>query len=345
MNGTKLAGAAFLCTALLLTGCTKNDEVMNNGAAAETADGETGIEQALLETAPFTGVPGESYPMRPILATVNNHPLARPQSGLSKADIIYEVLAEGNITRLLALYQSGLPDEIGPIRSARDYFIDIAAGLDAFYIAHGYSPDAREMLADHAVDSVNGMQYDGTYFERSRDRKAPHNSYISKAHIEDAMTDLHIEETIRKVPHLSFHPDAESAKLGELATTVVVGSADPNFTSTYAFDADKRVYTREVNGILTVDKADETHVTPANVLVVEAPYETIDSEGRQSLDLSKGGRAVLFQNGIALDTEWKMIDGIITPVENGVPAKFVPGQTWVHIVPEQSIGQSVTYTP
>ncbi len=345
MNGTKLAGAAFLCTALLLTGCTHDDENDDVAVDTEQTAEETQSEQPQLENAPFTGVAGESYPMRPILATVNNHPLARPQSGLSKADIVYEVLAEGNITRLLALYQSGLPEEIGPIRSARDYFIDIAAGLDAFYIAHGYSPDAREMLADHVVDSVNGMQYDGTYFERSRDRKAPHNSYISKAHIEEAMADLHIEDTIRNVPQLSFYPDAESAKLGDLATTVVVGATDPNYTSTYVFDADKRTYTREVNGILTVDKADETHVTPANVLVIEAPYETIDHEGRQSLDLSEGGRAVLFQNGIALNTEWKMVDGIITPIQNGVPAKLVPGQTWVHIVPIQSIGQSVTYTP
>ncbi|WP_052461711.1 DUF3048 domain-containing protein [Sporosarcina koreensis] len=347
MNVTKLAAAALVSTALLLTGCTQKNE----SEAAAPKDGQDvgakteQAEQAVLAAAPFTGMEGEAFPMRPILATINNHPLARPQSGLSKADIVYEVLAEGNITRFLALYQSGLPDEIGPIRSARDYFIDIAEGLDAFYIAHGYSPDARDLLAQNTVDAINGMQYDGTYFERSRERKAPHNSYISKAHIEEAMADLQIDGTIRKEPHLSFHPDAESAKLGEIAATVVVGQKDPNFTSTYTFDPEAHTYMREVNGILTTDKADDTTITPANIFVIEAPYDTIDSEGRQSLDLSKGGPAILFQNGVALDTEWKVLDGVIMPVQHGVPAKLVPGQTWVHIVPEQSIGRSVTYTP
>ncbi len=58
------------------------------------------------------------------------------------------MLAEGDVTRLLALYQSEIPANIGPIRSARSYFIDIAKGLDAFYIAHGYSPEAKTMLTN-----------------------------------------------------------------------------------------------------------------------------------------------------------------------------------------------------
>ena len=59
---------------------------------------------------------------------------------------MYEFVAEGNVTRLLALFQSELPEQIGPIRSARDYFIHMAKGLDAFYVAHGYSPDALALI-------------------------------------------------------------------------------------------------------------------------------------------------------------------------------------------------------
>ena len=62
---------------------------------------------------------------RPVLATINNHPLARPQSGISQADVVYEFMAEGNVTRFLALFQSELPETVGPIRSARDYFIHL----------------------------------------------------------------------------------------------------------------------------------------------------------------------------------------------------------------------------
>ncbi|WP_025785327.1 DUF3048 domain-containing protein [Sporosarcina sp. D27] len=341
MNVTKVLFTALLVGQVLLVGCSKDKEELPQ---TEVEAGES-VETVAQPTAPFTGMAVESADLRPILATINNHPLARPQSGLSQADVVYEVFAEGNITRLLALYQSQLPEEIGPIRSARDYFIEIADGLDAFYIAHGYSPDAHALLTAGVVDNINGMQYDGSYFVRSQERKAPHNSYISKEHIEQAMEDLSIDSEIREVPTLSFHPDADSAKLGEIASTIVVGHPDPNFTSTYTFDPEAKTYERSVNGIITTDKADDKKVTPANIVVMEAPYTTIDAEGRQSLDLTKGGPAILFQNGVALTLEWKQIDGVITPVQNGVPAKLVPGQTWFHIVHEQAIGNTTTYTP
>ncbi|MBD7908476.1 DUF3048 domain-containing protein [Sporosarcina gallistercoris] len=344
MNVSKVLFTAVLAGQILLVGCSKDKEELSE---PEVEAGETveTVAQPSETMAPFSGTAVESADHRPILATVNNHPLARPQSGLSQADVVYEVFAEGNITRLLALYQSQLPDEIGPIRSARDYFVEIAEGLDAFYIAHGYSPDAHALLNAGVVDNINGMQYDGTYFVRSKERKAPHNSYISKEHIEEAMEDLSIDDEIREIPSLSFHPDADSAKLGEIASTIVVGHPDPNFMSTYTFDKESKTYERSVNGIITTDKAADKKVTPANILVMEAPYATIDAEGRQSLDLTNGGSAILFQNGVALPLEWKQIDGVITPVQDGVPAKLVPGQTWVHIVHEQAIGTTTTYTP
>ena len=339
MNVTKMFFAAFLVGALSLTGCSKDKE-----ASLSTSE-EGGETTETVVKAPFTGMEMEASDHRPVLVTVNNHPLARPQSGLSQADVVYELLAEGNITRMLALYQSQFPEEIGPIRSARDYFIDIAKGLDAFYVAHGYSPDAHVLLNEGVVDHINGMAYDGTYFVRSSQRKAPHNSYLSHDHLENAIEDLNVDPVIRKTPPLSFHPNADSAKLGEIATTIIVGATDVNFTSTYVFDSETHLYNREVNGIMTIDKANDKKVTPANIVVMEAPYQVIDNEGRQSLDLSKGGPAMLFQNGVALELQWQQIDGVITPVQNGVPAKLVPGQTWVHIVPEQSIGSSMTYTP
>ena len=95
---------------------------------------------------------------------VNNHPLARPQSGLNKADIVYEIFAEGNVTRFLAIFQSEQPEKIGPVRSARDYYIELAKGYDSLYIAHGNSPEAKKMLDNGYIDNLNGLYYDGTLF-------------------------------------------------------------------------------------------------------------------------------------------------------------------------------------
>lgn len=147
------------------------------------------------------------------------------------------------------------------------------------------------------------MEYDGSYFKCSTNRKAPHNSYISKEHLEDAMEVLNVDPVIRKTPRLSFHPDAESAKLGEIATTVIVGAKDDNFTSTYLFDSQTNLYDREVNGIITIDKANDKKVTPA----------------------------ILFQNGIALELECAQVEGVIMTIETEYPqnlfqAKY--GFTW-----------------
>ena len=327
---------------LLLAACSKKE-----GTDSEVVTDKTTGEDVSY-SAPFTGeVTEEEQTLRPVLATINNHPLARPQSGISEADIVYEFIAEGDTTRLLALFQSELPDEIGPIRSARDYFIEIAKGLDAFYVAHGYSPDAQSLLESDYVDHVNGMQHDGTLFKRSADREAPHNSYITNENILSAGESTNSPMEINKMPSLSFHESIESAKIGDSVSSIVVeNGSGPNFTSKYTYQEDQGIYEQVVNNILTVDKANEKRVEPSNILVFEAEHETIDSAGRQSIDLESGGKALLFQAGIVKEIEWENINGILTPVEEGVPAKLVPGKTWIHVIrANPGIDSAVTYTP
>ena len=178
--------AATMLSAAVISGCSNKEETKEPIGEIEEVE-DVKEDEILAEAAevlpyvmPFTGERvAEEVTTRPILATINNHPQARPQSGLASADVVYEMLAEGDVTRFLALFQSEIPESIGPIRSARSYFIDIANGLDTFYIAHGYSPEAKSMLERKVVENINGMHYDGTFFKRSSARKAPHNSYIS----------------------------------------------------------------------------------------------------------------------------------------------------------------------
>jgi hypothetical protein len=164
---------------LLVVGCSKDEAkptVTEPAEEEETEDksNEEEEEAAYKNVYPLTGIgTDESTDQRTIAVMVNNHPKARPQSGLHKSDIVYEVLAEGDVTRFLALFQSKKPEIIGPVRSARDYYITLGEGYDSFFIAHGYSPDAKEMLDAGVVDNINGMEYDGILFERADFRKAP----------------------------------------------------------------------------------------------------------------------------------------------------------------------------
>ena len=155
-----------MLSAVVITGCSDKEKEKAEEPIVEIEEEQEVEEGNVAEAAdvlpfvtPFTGErTAEEITTRPVIATINNHPLARPQSGLAQADVVYEMLAEGDVTRFLALYQSEIPESIGPIRSARSYFIDIAKGLDAFYIAHGYSPEAKSMLEKKVVENINGMQ-------------------------------------------------------------------------------------------------------------------------------------------------------------------------------------------
>lgn len=343
----------YLAIAMLLLAACSDKEKAEEVPLLDEEDPiveEEPIEEVSVELfrSPFTGVmTEEEQTRRPVLATINNHPLARPQSGISDADMIYELAAEGNVTRLLAIFQSELPAEIGPIRSARDYFVHIAKGLDAFYVAHGYSPDAKQLLQNRAVDNVNGMQYDGTLFWRSKDRRAPHNSYISGENVIAAAEKTNSPMEMSVPPTFSFHESIEDAKMGDSVSSVVVRyGSDPNFASTYVYDTETGLYDRTVNGKLTIDKANEKQLELSNILVFETAHRTIDSVGRQAVDIDSGGKGMLFQAGIAKEIEWENSGGILTPLENGVPAKLVPGKTWIHIVSTKpGMATSVTYTP
>src|SRR5690625_2486555 len=130
---------------------------------------------------PLTGVgTDEGVDNRIVSVMVNNHPKARPQSGLSQADMVFEILAEGDITRFLALFQSEQPDVVGPVRSAREYYFTLADGYDALYVYHGAADFVNDMIINRGIPSLNGAQYDnnGHLFKREDFRKAPHNSYL-----------------------------------------------------------------------------------------------------------------------------------------------------------------------
>lgn len=328
---------------LVMTACSQSTEE-DKQVPEEVGE----IEKVEYAIAPFTGVTLAKMPMmRPILATINNDPKARPQSGLSEADIVYEFIAEGNTTRYLALFQSALPDEIGPIRSARDMFIHTAKGLDAFYIAHGYSPDALALLESGYVDHINGMQYDGTLFKRSAERSAPHNSYISGENILSAEGDMNVSMEMEKIPSYVFHESIEDVKIEEMASAVTIqNGSHPQFTSVYDYDQETGMYKQTVNGVESVDKANEKSLALSNVLVLEVEHRTIDAEGRQTIDLESGGKALLFQAGTVQEVEWANKNGLFVPIKDGGIVELVPGQTWIHVIrTDPGIEANTSHTP
>ncbi|WP_041580224.1 DUF3048 domain-containing protein [Bacillus sp. 1NLA3E] len=321
---------------LLLTGCSGTKE------ANVKEHKEKAIENVQKETAefpnyfPLTGIgTKEEVGGRAVAVMVNNHPKARPQTGLDKADIVYELLAEGNVTRFLAIFQSEKPEKIGPVRSAREYYIKLAKAYDSLYIAHGYSPDAKEMLDNGYIDNLNGMQYDGTLFKRSTDRVAPHNSYITYEKILEGAEKNSF--SMKNAPEpLTFLTKDEIKKLeGQPGKKVSVAYLNnPTFTATYEYDETIGKYKRFSAGEQTVNYETDAPVLLDNVFIVETEHQTLnDGAGRRKIDLTSGGKAYLLQKGFLRQVEWKSQDGRIVPVINGAIVGFVPGKTWINIVP------------
>lgn len=298
-------------------------------------------------TYPLTGLPARGEQNQRVIGVmINNHALARPQSGLYKADIVYEVLAEGNITRFLALYQSEKPDEIGPIRSARPYFIDLNNGYGALYICHGWSTAAKTMLETGKTDYINGLFYDGTLFHRVAFRKAPHNSYITYDNIIKGAKQKHFALT-EKIKSLHFLTKQQVDKLtGKTVHEAVIRSYGQGYTVGYVYNKKSGVFKRYSNGELSADRETKKPVTAANVFIVSTRHHLIagDTKGRRDIDLTSGGDAYLLQHGKLNKVKWKNVGGRILPYKNGKLVKFVPGKTWINIIPDVPGLSGVTIT-
>jgi hypothetical protein len=329
--------AAAVIAFLLLSGCSHKDQAKPVKKAKEVTKVEKNAksENEFPYYYPLTGVGSETKTDgRAVAVMINNFPKARPQSGLNKADIVYEILAEGDITRFLAVFQSEKPENIGPVRSARDYYIDIAKGLKALYIAHGYSPEAKKMLNSGYIDNLNGMVYDGTLFKRASFRKPPHNSYITYGNILKGVK-LKNYSMDATPPAFTFLTKDESLKLtGKAATSVMVSYFSHNiFDCIYEYDSSIGKYKRFTGGEQTIDLKTKQPILLDNIFIVEMDHQLIDSYGRRAVDLTSGGQAYLLQKGKVNEVEWKNDNGRIIPFKDGKEVPFVQGKTWINVIP------------
>ncbi|WP_045520400.1 DUF3048 domain-containing protein [Neobacillus niacini] len=332
----KLAVAATAIL-LLLSGCT--DKQKANGPKEPVKEVEEVIQDEVENEIPYhyplTGVGSETKTDgRAVAVMINNHPKARPQSGLHKADIVYEILAEGDVTRFLAVFQSEKPDNMGPVRSARDYYVDLAKGLDALFIAHGYSEEARELLERGYVDNLNGMVYDGTLFKRASFRDAPHNSYITYENVLKGAKEKKYSMD-QSPPEFKFLTEDESKSVtGDEAKSVMISySASGIFDSIYEYDASVGKYKRYSNGDQTIDHESKEPILIDNLFIIETTHQVIDEAAHKEIDLESGGSGYLLQKGKVIQVEWKNDNGVIVPVSNGEVVPFVQGKTWVNVVP------------
>ncbi|WP_311202023.1 DUF3048 domain-containing protein [Aquibacillus koreensis] len=329
---------------LVITACGNEDEQVTENETEpqeveEVEEVEEVVEQEPAEPEfehvyPFTGEPtNEDIDHRVVSVMINNAPAARPQIGLTKADVVFEILAEGNITRLLALFHSEQPDMIGPVRSARPYYFNLADDYGALYVHHGAAKFIEDMLKNGAADYLNGMYYDNDMhlFKRGDLRKPPHNSYVLFDGIYEVATDKGYDITADHRP-MTFSTEEEVSIQGDAATEVSFDYGSSNNVR-YVYDGESEKYLRFNGQEQSADLETEEPVQLDNVLILETAHAVVDDQGRREIDLQSGGKAYLLQKGKVQQVDWANDEGHLVPVKDGEVVPFVQGKTWINVIP------------
>lgn len=297
----------------------------------DTSSQDTEPVEPETEPAPLTGI--EVKPetaQKPITGVmVENSPSARPQTGLDAADIVFEAVAEGGITRYLALYQHDIPGRVGPVRSLRQYFLDWVMGFDA-PIAHvGGSPQALQLLNRRGAKDLDQFAHGGPYF-RSGNRAAPHNMYVRMQDLRR----LQHRKGYKKTDIRDFAwEDSEPADEPN-ATNITIAYSSQQYKVKFRYRSEHNDYARYLAGQPHTDQATDRQITVDNVAVIHMPtgqngrYATMETIGN--------GDATIFNNGTVTEAQWRQSsynDRIELLDESGNQIPLNRGDSWFAVLP------------
>ncbi len=337
-----VAAGAMLFT---LCACSAHSNPSSSPTPESTATAESTPAPSLY-TNPLTGEPTDSdlSGQKPVTVVLNNIRAAMPQQGNSTADIIYEAVAEGGITRMLAVYQDPADlTTIGSVRSARDCFLDLALGHDGVFVHAGGSHYVYDTLAQLGVDDVDGVK--GTnasgIFYRDPDRTPGVTYALEHTMMADGET-LVKNLTANGIlgPHsqgyqyeMNFTADGTPAD-GENANTVTVSFSSYK-TTTFRYDSAKKVYLVEQYDEPFIDGNDNTQISTTNLLVLKTDYSFMDDGYYSDVKLTSGS-GYFACGGKMIPITWEKgnhYDQLRYYTADGKPLTLGVGKSFVCIIP------------
>ncbi len=350
----------LLCALLsLLCACGGTEEQADTGetaspssqvsAASEEAQETDEEEEYTGSVNPLTGLPMEEElaGQRPVAVMLNNLKAAMPQLGTSQADIIYEILVEGGITRMLALYQDPSDVElIGSVRSARPYYVELAAGHDAIFLHAGGSTEAYSTISSLGVTSLDCLKgYEGTLYWRDADRVANNGSVHSVVTSGEAISSLLLTYSVRTeheegyTTQLQFASDG-TPEGGEQALTLTVPFSNYK-TGIFDYDADSGKYLVSQYGAAQVDGNTGEQLAVTNVLLLKTSCSVIsgDSAGRMSIALTGEGDGWFACGGRYIPICWSRESAtsqLVYTTQSGEALTLGAGNSYICIIPLSS---------
>lgn len=276
-------------------------------------------------------VPKGEENFSPIAVIIENLFEARPQSGLSRANLVYEAEAEGRITRFLAFFADGNEvKKIGPIRSARPYFVDWVRELSALFVHVGGSPEALVKIKQENIFDMNEF-YQGGYFWRDEERIAPHNVYTSSEN-----TNKYLEKNqVFEGRYSSWvFKDDTPVKDANLAQNIKIDFDFSDFKVFWEYDKENNDYVRHMDSKIHYD-AEGRAIKAKNIVVQYVKAKVIDNVLRLKMEHIGEGESILCQDGICETGKWMKQSGALRTRfyrNSGEEFQFNAGPTWVEIV-------------
>jgi Protein of unknown function (DUF3048) N-terminal domain/Protein of unknown function (DUF3048) C-terminal domain len=307
---------------------------------------EVNVEEKEKYVSPLTGmeVADEQTTKKQITGImIENSPESRPQSGLDKAGVVYEAIAEGGVTRFLALFQESEPDYIGPVRSARPYYVEWAYAFDASYAHVGGSPEGLARIKELGVKDLDQF-YNSSSYWRESSRYAPHNVYTSSAR----MAELNTKKGFTSSTFNAWQRKIDVAQT-PTANTIDFSVSGPTYSPRFVYDAAtnsyKRFQSNKPHNVLAKDKKTTTQITP-KVIIALVLKQGLKDDGYHTDYITTGsGKMFVFQDGIVSVGTWsRTIDkaNYTFTDKYGLPMKLNAGQTWVTAVGAEG---AVNYKP
>ena len=292
--------------------------------------------------APLTGmvIPAGTATNPSLAAKIDDHPAARPQVGLERTDIVFEELVEGGLTRYVAIWQSDVPDEIGPVRSIRPMDPDIISAFGGIVCySGGQQRFVALMQAAPVFNAIHGQKATADTFYRTKSKTAPHNVIVKAATV------------VAQHPELAA-PAQQFAFAADVASSTAFKDGAPASAVNFVFsqatapswtlDPATGRYLRAQLGVADLD-SNGGQLSAANVIALRVGIDT--SLGVPKTQLIGSGEAWVSSGGSTIHATWGK-DSPTSPIrlvdDQGVTIRLAPGNSWIELVPTAG---SVTLVP
>lgn len=337
--------AVLILAGMFLVKYLKSEkEVSNNNVIGEKENKEEVVVKKLQ-------IVDEDSKSRPYAVMINNNHAAWPQCGIQDAYLVYEIISEGGITRMMALYKDQNTAKIGSIRSARHYFIDYAEENDAIFVHWGGSPQAYARL-NTGIDSLDGIALEGSVFFRDRtlNRDYEHTGFTSMENVKEYAQSKGYTRETNKDLLLNYSVDEIDVSTLEGAKSAVkieIEYSDYHTTS-YEYDEENKVYKRFMSGKANVDLETGEQYTAKNIIVYSVQNYTIndgENKGRQELNNIGSGSGYYITDGYAIPITWEKTshsEQTVYKYANGTEITVNDGNTFIQIYPKTG---ELTITP